>query len=158
GGRRTARPNLASGAASARRVHFPLMASTFTFCDNSRKSPARVPAARQSPGEARPEAAKGAGMTTTPTPTPLSPVRFAGLEGDDGLTDGQLLARFVETHDEAALAALVRRLGPSVLGVCRRVIGDAHLAEDAFQATFLVLVRRAAVIHPREQVGSWLYG
>jgi RNA polymerase sigma factor (sigma-70 family) len=85
-------------------------------------------------------------------------VRAAELGSDGGPTDGQLLARFVEERDEAALGALVRRLGPAVLGVCRRVIGDAHLAEDAFQATFLVLVRKADQIRPREQVGAWLFG
>src|SRR5437764_849036 len=122
------------------------------------KSAARPPAARQSPGERAAEAAKGAGMTTQPIRRPLARVRAAELARDDGPTDGQLLGRFVEDRDEAALAALVGRLGPAVLGVCRRVVGDAHLAEDAFQATFLVLVRRAAVVHPREQVGGWVFG
>ena len=78
-------------------------------------------------------------------------------EGAD-LTDGQLLECFVSRRDEAALAALVRRHGPMVWGVCRRVLGNHHDAEDAFQATFLVLVRKAASIAPREMVGNWLYG
>ncbi len=73
-------------------------------------------------------------------------------------TDGQLLGAFVAERDGDAFAALVRRHGPMVLGVCRRVIGDVHLAEDAFQATFLVLARRAAVVRPRHLVGPWLYG
>src|SRR5438105_3947792 len=73
-------------------------------------------------------------------------------------TDGQLLARFVTTRDEASFAALVRRHGPMVLGVCRRVLHNAHDAEDAFQATFLVLVRKAASVKPRWLVGNWLYG
>jgi RNA polymerase sigma factor (sigma-70 family) len=74
------------------------------------------------------------------------------------LTDAQLLACFLEQRDEAAVAALVRRHGPMVWSVCRRVLGNHHDAEDAFQATFLVLVRKAASIRQRERVGHWLYG
>ncbi|HEY1859629.1 MAG TPA: sigma-70 family RNA polymerase sigma factor, partial [Gemmataceae bacterium] len=73
-------------------------------------------------------------------------------------TDGQLLDRFLARREEAAFAALVRRHGPMVFGVCRRVLHHTHDAEDAFQATFLVLVRKAASIKPRDLVGSWLYG
>jgi RNA polymerase sigma factor (sigma-70 family) len=75
-----------------------------------------------------------------------------------GLTDGQLLECFVSRREEAALAALVERHGPMVWGVCRRVLRHHHDAEDAFQATFLVLVRKAASIAPREKVANWLYG
>jgi RNA polymerase sigma factor (sigma-70 family) len=75
-----------------------------------------------------------------------------------GLTDGQLLGRFVQARDEAAFEALLRRHGPMVWGVCRRIVGHAQDAEDAFQATFVVLVRKAAAVVPREAVGNWLYG
>jgi RNA polymerase sigma factor (sigma-70 family) len=72
--------------------------------------------------------------------------------------DGQLLTRFVESRDVEAAAALVRRHGPMVWGVCRRLLGHAQDAEDAFQATFLVFVRKAATVKPREMIGNWLYG
>ena len=75
-----------------------------------------------------------------------------------GLTDGQLLACFVEQGDTTAFEAIVRRHGPMVWGVCRRVTHDHHDAEDAFQATFLVLNRKAASIAPREKVANWLHG
>lgn len=75
-----------------------------------------------------------------------------------GLTDEQLLEGFLDRQDEAAFEALVRRHGPMVLGVCRRVLGNSHDAEDAYQSTFLVLVRKAAAITPRARVGHWLYG
>jgi RNA polymerase sigma factor (sigma-70 family) len=86
----------------------------------------------------------------------LRRVMLAGREAD--LTDGQLLEHYLSDRDETAVAALVRRHGPMVWGVCRRVLPNHHDAEDAFQATFLVLVRRAASIMPREMVGNWLYG
>jgi RNA polymerase sigma factor (sigma-70 family) len=73
-------------------------------------------------------------------------------------TDAELLDRFLTRREETAFAALLRRHGPMVLGVCRRVLRDPHDAEDAFQATFLVLVRKAATISRRELVGNWLYG
>jgi RNA polymerase sigma factor (sigma-70 family) len=78
------------------------------------------------------------------------------------LGDDELLGRFVAgCRDEAAedaFAALVERHGPMVLGVCRRVLGDRHAAEDAFQATFLVLARKAGAIARREQLANWLHG
>ncbi|QDV39199.1 sigma-70 family RNA polymerase sigma factor [Tautonia plasticadhaerens] len=75
-----------------------------------------------------------------------------------GLTDAQLLGRFAADRDEAAFAALVDRHGPMVLGVCRAVLGDAHVAEDAFQATFLTLARRSGVLRPAgESLGGYLH-
>src|SRR5262249_13707415 len=73
-------------------------------------------------------------------------------------TDGQLLERFLRQRDETAFAALVRRHGAMVLNVCRRLLHREHDAEDAFQATFLVLVRKAGSIDKHGSVGSWLYG
>ncbi|WP_406694218.1 sigma-70 family RNA polymerase sigma factor [Singulisphaera sp. Ch08] len=77
------------------------------------------------------------------------------------LTDGQLLTRFMERGGEAAdaaFAALVERHGPMVLRVCRRVLDNPHDAQDAFQATFLVLVRRSSAVCRRDSLGSWLHG
>ena len=76
----------------------------------------------------------------------------------DARTDGQLLASFIDKKDEGAFEALVHRHGPMVFGVCRRVAINYHDAEDAFQATFLVLARRASSVTPRERVANWLHG
>jgi len=84
--------------------------------------------------------------------------RAAPVRSDNGLTDGQLLECFIAHRDEAAFDELVRRHGPMVFGVCRRLLGNDHDAEDAYQASFLVLVRKAASVLPREKVGNWLYG
>jgi RNA polymerase sigma factor (sigma-70 family) len=84
--------------------------------------------------------------------------RAGALHGRAAPSDAQLLECFLSQRDERAFAALVRRHGPMVLSTCRRVLLDRHAAEDAFQATFLVLVRKAASIRPRAQVGPWLYG
>ncbi len=73
-------------------------------------------------------------------------------------SDSDLLAAFVDDRDPEAFATLVRRHGPMVLGVCRRVGRDPDAADDAFQAVFLVLARRAGEVRPRSRVGGWLYG
>jgi RNA polymerase sigma factor (sigma-70 family) len=72
--------------------------------------------------------------------------------------DAELLARFVASRDEAAFTALVQRHGPMVLRLCVRVLGNSPDAEDAFQATFLVLARRASSVSRPELLGNWLYG
>src|SRR5437660_5868184 len=78
--------------------------------------------------------------------------------GAGGVADAHLLERYLADRDEVAFEGLLRRHGPMVLGVCRRVLGNAADADDAFQATFLVLVRKAASVRPRGLVGNWLYG
>jgi RNA polymerase sigma factor (sigma-70 family) len=98
-------------------------------------------------------------MTTKALNGALRRLRRASLLQDGGgLTDGELLECYVTDRDEVAFAALVRRHGPMVLGVCRRVLRNEADAEDAFQATFLVLVRKAHTVVPRGMVSNWLYG
>jgi RNA polymerase sigma factor (sigma-70 family) len=98
-------------------------------------------------------------MAINPMRQVLRHLRRSALQRPaDSPTDGQLLTLFAERRDESAFAALVQRHAPMVWGVCRRVLGDDHEAEDAFQATFLVLVRKAASVLPRERVANWLYG
>src|SRR5262245_66466761 len=73
--------------------------------------------------------------------------------------DGELVRAFATAQDEGAFAELVRRHGPMVLSACRRVLHpDSHTADDAFQATFLVLATKARAVWPPERVGAWLHG
>jgi RNA polymerase sigma factor (sigma-70 family) len=83
--------------------------------------------------------------------------RATGGADGPGVTDAHLLERFAAEGDEAAFELLVRRHGPMVLGVCRRVLADAHETEDAFQATFLILARKAASAARHGSAGGWLY-
>jgi RNA polymerase sigma factor (sigma-70 family) len=82
-------------------------------------------------------------------------VRF---QDEAAWTDAELLTHFIEHQDESAFASLVRRHGAMVMGVCLRVARNQQDAEDAFQAAFLILVRKAASIGSRELIGNWLYG
>ena len=83
--------------------------------------------------------------------------RLIGGQGGSSLSDAQLLEAFVSRRDEAAFEVLVWRHGTMVFNLCQRILHDAHQAEDAFQATFLVFVRKAGSIGKRESLGSWLY-
>jgi RNA polymerase sigma factor (sigma-70 family) len=98
-------------------------------------------------------------MATSPMSEVVRHLRASALLRDEaGRTDGQLIEDYVSRREGAALAALVRRHGPMVWGVCRRILRNHHDAEDAFQATFLVLARKAASVRPRGMVANWLYG
>jgi RNA polymerase sigma factor (sigma-70 family) len=90
--------------------------------------------------------------------TALRQVAWVFQEGTlTGLSDGQMLERFVDSRDEAAFEVLVGRHGPMVFNVCRQLLRDSHDVEDAFQAVFLVLVRKAGVIRIEGSLGPWLY-
>jgi RNA polymerase sigma factor (sigma-70 family) len=97
-------------------------------------------------------------MSSANTSPVLRFLRDLRDEGPGEGSDARLLARFVAGRDEPAFGALVRRHGPMVYSVCRRVLGHAHDAEDAFQATFLVLARQAGSIRKPASLASWLYG
>src|SRR5262245_43518560 len=91
-------------------------------------------------------------------PTRQAAPQIATPDDPRDVSDEQLLAGFLAQRDEAAFARLVQRHGGVVWGVCRRVLQQDQDAEDAFQAVFLVLARKAASIRKSEAVGSWLYG
>src|SRR5438105_527853 len=97
-------------------------------------------------------------MPTSPSSVVIQHLRANFGPDGGGMTDGDLLARFLSRRDDNALAALVRRHAPMVWGACCRLLRNHHDAEDAFQATFLVLVRKASSIMPREKFANWLYG
>jgi RNA polymerase sigma factor (sigma-70 family) len=84
--------------------------------------------------------------------------RIAALHRHADLTDGELLQRFAGQRDESAFTALMHRHGPMVLGVCQSILDDVHDAEDVFQATFLVLVRKSNAVTKPASVASWLHG
>lgn len=84
--------------------------------------------------------------------------KVATLHAYRSLPDGELLERFIDAHDEAAFTVLIEKHGPMVLGVCRRALTSLHDAEDACQATFLVLSRKAATVSKKASLGSWLHG
>src|SRR4051794_4346160 len=88
----------------------------------------------------------------------MGPLLRAVRARDAERSDGQLLEQFLTLRQEGAFTELVRRHGPMVYGVCRRVLGNATDADDAFQATFLVLVRKANSLTSRAVLGDWLHG
>src|SRR5262245_28048807 len=108
------------------------------------------------PGSPRGDHAAMASGQVAPMPTLLERLFTKGTM--TGAGEGQLLDRFLAEGGEGAFEAILRRHGPMVLGVCRRILSDPHDAEDAFQATFLVLVRRAGSIGDRAVLGPWLHG
>src|SRR5262245_9349512 len=83
---------------------------------------------------------------------------LVGVREAAALSDRHLLERYALGRDEAMFAALLRRHGNMVWGVCRRVLADSADADDAFQATFLVLIHKAASLRGRESLAGWLQG
>ena len=99
-------------------------------------------------------------MTTRPAANTLEPLVRAVVTATTGAsaTDAELLGLFIDHRDEGAFATLVRRHGPMVLGVCRRLLPNEADADDVFQATFLILALKATSVTPREMVAGWLHG
>src|SRR5438874_8562120 len=96
-------------------------------------------------------------MDSRPLRSFLERLRRNAATPGDGLSDAELLLRFVRQRDEAAFEELVRRHGPMVLGVCRRVLRDPHTADDAFQVTFLTLACKAAGLRRGQALAAWLH-
>src|SRR5262249_31583660 len=105
----------------------------------------------------RPQRPQDAGSMAQPLTRLLRQLRHLSASPEPA-SDADLIGRFVRRRDEEAFAALVERHGPMVLNACRRVLGDVHAAEDAFQAVFLVLARKAATLSRPEALAGWLYG
>src|SRR5262245_45334948 len=99
-------------------------------------------------------------MESTMATAPLGTIRkvFDRVRDEADRGDGELLTRYRTLRDQDAFGSLVRRHGPMVLGVCKRVLRDAHAADDAFQATFLVLAKKADAVRPPDRLAPWLYG
>src|SRR3954468_23629273 len=94
------------------------------------------------------------GMATAPLNRILGHLRVSAGEG----SDVELLQTFLAGRDSTAFAAIVRRHGPTVLSACRQVLRQESDVEDAFQATFLVLLKGGHAIQSRQSLGSWLFG
>src|SRR5260370_304507 len=98
-------------------------------------------------------------MTEQPLSRVLQHLRkLAAVQTNRGLSDRELLDRFIGSQDESAFMVLIERHGPMAFGVCRRALSNFHDAEDACQATFLVLARKAAAVRKKASLGSWLHG
>ncbi len=96
-------------------------------------------------------------MLSEPVGPVLGHIRRLAVALQPTQTDGKLLDDFLTRHDEQAFAALMKRHGPLVMAVCRRVLPNVQDAEDAFQATFLFLARRASRLAGAESLGGWLH-
>src|SRR5262245_56217021 len=98
-------------------------------------------------------------MVTSQLGTVVRQIRsLAGVRPSEERSDGELLCAFLAESDQSAFEAIVRRHGPMVLQVCRRAVGNVADAEDAFQATFLVLAQKGGSIRKRASLASWLHG